>query len=521
MGEITNDNEHQIIFPGVVIDANDPMMLGRIRAQPEKTVDYEAVIKATNFNEEKDIWKSNDPFIFLPLLPFYTYIVPQVNEYVHLFYQNKKFKFQNQFYIPGKFSSPMALTFEHYQAAKKFLATGDLIADSLALKVVGQGVDAYYNATSKGVFPEPGDNAFMGRGTTDMILKPNEVLIRAGKTNVLNKNQFPQANNLRAFIQLSNFTERIITLPDETEIYQETKVLLVSKMIVWHISNLENGQNSFTGWIRLYDVLPNSSKVNTENFNVETITILSDGTDYSFTGYFDEFMGLSVDNAVIRINKFIENVFKGNISSSATTTTQQFPIIVTPSKLTYQVGNKFQIQSPDDAAQLTNYITFFSRIKLNEGIAKSGFFLVSGNKNDLPVIGVPPETKIVTNTPQEFISSPITYGIMGAQKVYLLSHDSVGPKGKIDINDTIYGISQELFTKPNQNIETQTYATVRGDELIVLLRKMMSFITGHVHPTSTMPPIPVSAGNGQTTSEINFLLASAENTILNQNIRIN
>jgi hypothetical protein len=110
---------------------------------------------------------------------------------------------------------------------------------------------------------------------------------------------------------------------------------------------------------------------------------------------------------------------------------------------------------------------------------------------------------------------------MGAQKLYLLSHDSVGPKGKIDINDTIYGISQELFTKPNQNIETQTYATVRGDELIVLLRKMMSFITGHVHPTSTMPPIPVSAGNGQTTSEINFLLASAENTILNQNIRIN
>ena len=49
----------------------------------------------------------------------------------------------------------------------------------------------------------------------------------------------------------------------------------------------------------------------------------------------------------------------------------------------------------------------------------------------------------------------------------------------------------------------------------------MAFITGHVHPESTMAPIPVAAGNGQTTTEIETLLANAENTILNQNIRIN
>jgi hypothetical protein len=36
-----------------------------------------------------------------------------------------------------------------------------------------------------------------------------------------------------------------------------------------------------------------------------------------------------------------------------------------------------------------------------------------------------------------------------------------------------------------------------------------------------MAPVPVAAGNGQTTAEINAILADAENTILNQNIRIN
>ena len=66
-----------------------------------------------------------------------------------------------------------------------------------------------------------------------------------------------------------------------------------------------------------------------------------------------------------------------------------------------------------------------------------------------------------------------------------------------------------------------TYSTVRGDELMILLRKIFSFIKGHVHPTSSMPPVPISSGNGQTTTEIDEILANAENSILNKNIRIN
>jgi len=54
-----------------------------------------------------------------------------------------------------------------------------------------------------------------------------------------------------------------------------------------------------------------------------------------------------------------------------------------------------------------------------------------------------------------------------------------------------------------------------------LLEKIFSFLTGHVHPVSTMPPVPVASGNGQTTAEILAILADANNTILNQQIRIN
>ena len=98
---------------------------------------------------------------------------------------------------------------------------------------------------------------------------------------------------------------------------------------------------------------------------------------------------------------------------------------------------------------------------------------------------------------------------MGAKKVYLLSHNTAGPKGQINLTDTLYGIPQDRFIGPGNTISTQTYPMVRGDEMKTLIRKIFSFVTGHVHQVSTMPPVPVAGGNGQTTEEIYSILAEA------------
>ena len=84
---------HKIIFPGRVKDTGDPLMLGRIRVIPT-TLRIESMIKAQDLEMVNgDIpvewwWTKKDPFIFLPLLPYFIYQIPKREEYVHIIYYN-------------------------------------------------------------------------------------------------------------------------------------------------------------------------------------------------------------------------------------------------------------------------------------------------------------------------------------------------------------------------------------------------------------------------------------------------
>ena len=59
-------------YPSVVLDNEDPVMLGRIRARvlTDNYNDVIASVTSPPWNEEKDKWTSRDPFIFNPLLFF-------------------------------------------------------------------------------------------------------------------------------------------------------------------------------------------------------------------------------------------------------------------------------------------------------------------------------------------------------------------------------------------------------------------------------------------------------------------
>jgi len=536
-------NRDQIIFPGIVYDDQDPTMLGRLRVIPE-TKDYDSIIKSVpNWDELNDRWSGKDPLIFLPLLPFYVSQTPKRGEYVHIIYQDKNFPLENKFYIQGPFSTPMASHGESYEGMKKWLAAGDRIKSHESLKNLdGQ----YRHDNSKGVFPEPGDNALLGRGNADVIVKENDVLIRAGKTKTsLSLAVLPEGNEFRSFLQLSNFPQTKVLGEPETEIRLQEIIKVVKKMVVWQITNLENSQNVFNGWVRLHKIIPTSTMVTTANFKPDTITKLSgSGINYGDTLEEIVFNLVSFDDAVYIINQFILGVFEGflnipaafsdsinsglgNISGYIPNNQQNFsndsfPFIVTPSSQTYKTGRRFGPSTITyDVIRFTNYTRFHNKIKLSNSKSKSGFFLVSENKNGKPLIGPQSEIKKETITPSNFINDSITYGVLGAQRVYLLSQDSTGPKGQISLQQTLYGIPQDKFIGNEKSLSNMTYPTVRGDLLIILLKQMFKFITSHVHPEANHTPNPMGEGGGITIKDVSDILNDADNTILNQNIRIN
>jgi hypothetical protein len=226
-------------------------------------------------------------------------------------------------------------------------------------------------------------------------------------------------------------------------------------------------------------------------------------------------------------NNFLNQLWEGYIQLPDTSgnlrigenKTSLIPFIVTPNALTYEKGNKLiPNQTTTEIAEFNNYQSLMNGIKMNPASDESGFFLISsiqGNSN--PLVGPAYEGVFEKFTPIDFEPVSITYSVMGGQRLYFLAHDTNGPKGTINLQNTVYGIPEENFV----DIFSKTYPTVRGDLMIELVEKIWSFLKGHVHPVAVMRPARRATGNGQSVDEIDDLIAQAQNNILNNEIRIN
>jgi hypothetical protein len=508
---------NSIFFQCKVLNIEDPMMLGRIRGV--RLIDnYEDILKSISdppWNEEKDIWTSRDPFIFNPLLPYFIYSTPKVDELIQVIYMNKDFQYQNQYYVQNTFSSPTATFKEYYYGGNKFTGTGMQIKNPKPLK----NQDGSYTDQSihKGVFPQPGDNAIMGRGSADVIVKQDEILIRAGKFKgqYLKPNVIPVANQQRGFLQLSKFQQTKQTL--EPKVYYELKedVVLTKYLIEWVVTNPENTQDKFSGAVYLYQLKPDAST------NSKNLTLTSDVSENLKRLVATESFNLLPKTDVIKfINNFIKTCNSTNVTTSGiklfpdNNASTKFPIFYRPNSLMYsKLDPSTNSGSNANNVEVANITEIYRSIKLTPSI-KGGFGLIYAKGK----VGLP-KTPVKKVVPQSgYVTAESSYGALGSDRLFLLSHNSQIPgKSKINFDDTLYGISAEKFA---DDIMPNTSSMVRGEELLELIDMIVRFLVTHTHAYPGLPPVPKTQ-DGSTIDKIQTELNNAVEKILSSNIRLN
>jgi hypothetical protein len=508
-------NDNTIFFQVTVMDNQDPMMLGRIRAK--LLIDnYSDIVRSITdppWNEEKDAWTIRDPFVFSPLMPYFMYQVPKVDEMAQVLYVNKDFKYQNQYYVQNTFSSPTTTGYEYYQGGNKFTGTGTQLKNPKPLK----NQDGTYTdqAVHKGVFPEPGDNALLGRGSADVVVKQDEVLIRAGKFKgtQLQPNVVPVANQQRGFLQLSRFNQSKITLPPKIVARTNEVVVQVKYLVEWTITNPENTQDKFAGTVYLYQLSPDLS-TNSKNLTVgtpinENLKILVASESFTL---------LSMVQTVEFINNFIKDCNNSTTTFSGTqlftSELNKFPIFYRPNNLTYSVLDPSSLSGSTSTTSYDNVRQIFNQIKLYSALKQGGYGLIYAKNK----VGKPVEIKSTVVPQQSYFPNQTTYGALASDTLFLLSNTSSVPgKGKINFADTLYGISLDQFV---DEFIPKTSSLVRGEELLELLNLIVRFLTTHTHAYPGLPPVPVTQ-DGTNVASILTEMQNAYTKILNGNIRLN
>ena len=160
----------QVVNYGKVISNNDPMNLGRIRVEPVswQNEDLYSAFKS-QFGarlDTKNFWTSQDPFVFMPLLPLFVYQVPKEGEYVHVIYYNTELQDRNKFYIQGNFSSPNNTKFEPYDSSLAFTAKGE--RNSLPNNIRNNNGE-YINVDQIGLYPDVNTIGLLGRYNSDIL----------------------------------------------------------------------------------------------------------------------------------------------------------------------------------------------------------------------------------------------------------------------------------------------------------------------------------------------------------------
>lgn len=139
-------------------------------------------IKVRIVGHDRTVSDSELPYCF-PLIPKMLNITPKEGESVFVFCGDQSFK-TTRFYMGPIISQDQKMFFDSYTASKAALPEG----------LIDLNPSSNLNPKSKGLYPEEEDIALIGRKSSDIIIKDDEVQLRAGKSSKNNKDEYNRTN---------------------------------------------------------------------------------------------------------------------------------------------------------------------------------------------------------------------------------------------------------------------------------------------------------------------------------------
>ena len=166
-GKLGNNNSMipqntRSIYYGEVISIEDEYDSGRIKV---RIPDIDKTI-------------GNDDLIYCyPLLPKFFHLIPKVGEVVRIFIEDVRMPQRSRFWLGSVISQPQKFEFD--------LNFSALSTTNIGLTKPEKSPSSIPDA--KGIYPDKEDIGIIGRLNTDILLKPNQVIMRAGKHDPDNK----------------------------------------------------------------------------------------------------------------------------------------------------------------------------------------------------------------------------------------------------------------------------------------------------------------------------------------------
>ena len=505
----------KIIDIGICIDNRDPRGLGRIR-----TVRFSDYVSEKEKADTYEPFSDKDIFVAIPFLPTNINFIPEIDQAVKIINYNTEKENVNVEYIAGPFTTTHNFNDQSFSPQTSETTYGNSFKNK---PDIFNSKEDFRKKKSIGSLAKKTDYGIYGKYGSDIIFTENGLQLRGGK--LLSKEKanakdrddiyvYPLMTEKSSVLNLKKFPHKLEYKDEETTI-NTTEIKDINHIIEYDlVDNSGNTtiSNPYAVKFYVYKVLKAYGDISkTNNFN-ENSTIPSsllklvnlEENDSSptheiiltTTGFTD---------VASEIRDFLLTIHEDDLKkiNSLYPKTGLHPFFFKPKEsLVTMTGN---------TTNITYKKNLLSAIKLYQVGPGSGLSFSSANVVPL----VTPNTIIRKVTQVVPKSNEQSFSSLRSDKIYLLSTDTnntekIIPFEKLDK----YELTQTDYV---EQIDPNTYALVRGENLIRLLKSFIEVFKTHQH---NVVGTYVTTGNS-ISDEFDKLVDTIENDLLNGSIRIN